>query len=250
MMKKIVLTAVLALTTSLAIAAPVNPATINAIFDPAGKFSFAGTTFVNTGTGEIGSVQQGIGQITSVSDAAGNIIWNNGENGAYLYYVFDEYTIDQLEPTMDPANLQFTDKGGVVNFYASSDNLFNPTGVFATDKNLITAGSLLFLTTTAQAYDAAGHTIYGTKGAGGAGAFTASNGTLNVTGGTAAEKFDTNSFKNGADLSFTISGDTVTTAGYIGRGSVSGTGVTIPEPTTMMLLGLGLMVLGYTRKTA
>jgi hypothetical protein len=216
----------------------------------AGDFSFTGTTYVNTGTGAVGSTQRGIGVITSISDSAGNIIWSSGDVGSYLYYVFDDYKITSAI-TLGTKTL-FSDTGGKVDFYFNPSSIFTPTGKFEKDALTITDNpqSELFLKTVAVA-DANGVTVEGIKSSSGTGPFSVSGGLLNVVGGIYAYLFNTNGIF-GADMTFDISGNTVNTAGYTSRGSVSGAGLTtIPlvESSWLMLSGFLVLLFSLRRKT-
>ncbi len=251
-MKKILL---LLMTLSFnATANTVTTSDVEAIFPSSSKYSFAGTTYVNTGDGSVGSVQQGIGEITTISNALGNVIWTAGTGGINLFYVFDQYVLDTVVVSSVNPTAEYNTTGGIVDFYASSSDLFTPTGNFVTDKDALLADSLLFLSTTAKTYDGV-HTIYGTKSSTGQGPWSAVGGSLNAVGGPTKSFFDKNGLSNGADLSFAISGDTINTNGYTSNGSLYGTGlsgtpVPTPAPLPLLMMGFGLMIVGYMSQKA
>ena len=80
------------------------------------------------------------------------------------------------------------------------------------------------------------------------------NGFLDVTGGLAFSNFDTNTKQNFSDLQFTSSFQTanINVVDYPLFGSLDLGGQSIPEPSSLALLGLGMLGLGFRarRKSA
>lgn len=79
-------------------------------------------------------------------------------------------------------------------------------------------------------------------------------GLLSVVGGLAKENFDTNTKGNGADFSFTNSFTSFPTDSILfatGSGTYQSDSITtnVPEPTTIALLGLGLLGITATRRS-
>lgn len=134
--------------------------------------------------------------------------------------------------------------GGIFTFYVSGIDILNPF-----DYNSLTAANtgngLIFLTGV------------------NAGIFTGTNsnnlllsalGNLNVIGGDALTYFDTNTQAGGSDLGYTSSLSFIRIPGSVldtsGTANLVGDTVAsqVPEPTSMALIGLGLVCLSATRR--
>ncbi|MCP5160515.1 MAG: PEP-CTERM sorting domain-containing protein [Hahellaceae bacterium] len=193
---------------------------------------------------------QGFGQITSFNGTGPATFCP----GCELTYTFGGFTFDSAIGGVDifgnaVTYVGFT--GGWVNFWVDSTTAYDPN-------NMATAGDgALFL-------DVAAHdqfsTIFGKNlslvaalSSFGAGSDTGSgNALLDVVGGMAAGNFDTNTRADGADFVFTSSFQLIengaTPDGFELFGSADLKGASIPEPSSVALLGLGLLGLGLGAK--
>lgn len=221
-----------------------------------------------------GELLSGVGKIIEITDGIGNVTWSDGDNGRELTIYFHSYLAENFAfPTVGSAVIGFT--GGIVEIYSelnpTAATEFERNGTQADDIARATGGDLFLSLSGSAIGDVASPEVGGISGLAltlqSNGGFTAGTvlgeGNLDVTGGGAGVYLDTNTFTctsaglpgplfpcpDPADKVFTSSGQLVATPalggwGFIGTADISDNAVEIPEPTTLALLGMGLMGLG------
>ena len=200
-------------------------------------FKFTGDTYIDTS----GANTQGIGRVSTITQGS-SVIWSSGDAGQYLNFTFGNFA-----PVVAPVApiFNYVATGGYVDFYTTTiAGLFNTATDVVTAMNAIVTGDL-FLSTVAS-----GNTV----GIGTPVTYSAS-GFLDVVAGPFAAQLDTNSrptFVPGtfADLSFGLVGANnqnplvSSSYEYISSADAQGASITVPEPGTLLLMGLGLIGFG------
>ncbi len=233
--------------------------------DYAGDF-FSVTAIAETVTTVVGTGISGFGEITSVNNYAQHEFC---PSGCELTYVFSGYTLLDINSTgpgtsgIDPVTSGFAFGGGTLDVFVDPVADFD---MYTADGLARASGGVLWLSLTAvtdptSGYAAFGSTLEGTldslidvNGHG--------NGYFDVTGGLAAANFDTNNANDRCVLSmgtfcpdFFFESDfdldpllVAAGAGFTHRGSADLNGHSIPEPSTIALIGLSLFGLGFARR--
>ena len=242
-----------------AMASAIPTTTVDGItFDTSGSVIKTGPAYLSTNTGNFnpGDVLQAIGKITSIADNTSSVItWQSGDNGRELDFVASGFVVDTV--TILGTNRFLTFTGGTINFYSNVDGALNVSAGPAAALASIASG-LNFLTTTATTVDSAGTTASSTNSTIGQKNGNG-NGYIDVTGGDAAQWFNTNTFLNGfgpnSDMNWFISFAvrSTTPAGFVSDGGVTVLGLSdeqnLPESSTLSLFVIaGLAMMAFRKK--
>lgn len=241
--KKGLLAATAALTMSMtAQASPINVGGV--VWDPDTIFSLPSLTdFISSGTlfetatsGVPGDTVNGQGVFTNFNSA----IANNSSfcPGCELTFTFSMDLVS-LVGTPNPLggiDGDFTFTNLAISFFVDNTPNYDGSMASAADGNL-------WLSLVSHSDLTGSGTRLGTGSDDGSGSAL-----LDVTGGLAFGNFDTNSRLDGADMVFSSSFQPVQGAPGLLSGTFELTGNSIPEPSTIALLGLGLLGFAGARK--
>jgi PEP-CTERM motif len=234
---------------------------------------------------QIGEELIGIGRISAIRNSGGTIIWDALDSTRSLTFYFRGYYAEQIMG----GNIGFTggvidlysDVTGAAGFNTPSGAETQQDGIDSVEDGnhwLSLVGSPVGI----DPVDGAPFTFFGTEygsisdnpltlfsrasALGGAGVEVFGLGMLDVTGGPAAPYLDTDTFvciphgapfdesdcPDFADKTFTSEGDLAaagSTWGFFGELNINDNARAIPEPTTLALLGLGLVGMGVGRRS-
>ena len=239
------------------------PITVDGITLETGSVFATGNVFENR-VSAVNDVLSGYGEITEIFGPSGRT-WAMGQNGYHLTYVFTGFVVASISNT----HIDFT--GGEIRFYVQNESspgytALTPTtpagGNAATEvaQDFLEAGDgTLWLSTIGNTFldNLSGSPVTlhgegvgfnpGATNVGGAG-----TGLLDITGGSAAAYFqkDTiaDSHGSAADLQFGSSFSNLSplfNQDLSGSADLRGIAIAqIPEPSTLALLGIGLLSLG------
>ena len=188
-----------------------------------------------------GTVVTGQGKVDAINSA----IDGGFCAGCELTFTFSMIT-QSVTPTGNPNEFDFVFNSLVVNFYVDFTPDYNGSSASAGSEG--GANALWLQLTLNGTLEGTGFNI-GTGSDLGSG-----SGLFDVTGGLAAVYFDTNGELGGTDMSFTSSfqpvldGNGNPTRILTGTWELQGNTISVPEPETMVLFGLGLLGLGFARR--
>ena len=205
----------------------------------------------------VGDVLSGVGQITLIQDFPSSTTTyappctTVGCSGTFLTDVFTGLTVRSITPTGGGFDVYLT--GGTLDWYVHNTLPNLDTGNQALDFANATS-STLFLSMAPAVFDSSGDTMHIFVPGNSLSNFSGNaqgDAFLNVTGGDAADIFNTNTFSTGfegttADLQFVGNAHQVSGNDFPVGGSDDLFANTVPEPASLAILGAGLFIVSWS----
>jgi len=218
------------------------------VWDPNSIFAFpdltdfisAGTLFESSTTGIPGDIVTGSGNFSNLNSATGNVA--SFCPGCELTFTFDMELVSLIGVPaangLGGIDGTFTFKDLDIRIFVDHTPNYDGSDASAADGDLwLFLESFGLVTGTGENLGSGSD-----KGTGGS--------LLDVSGGLAAANFDTNTRIGGADMVFSSSFQPVAGAPGVLSGTfeLTGNSIAIPEPSTIALLGLGLLGFAGARR--
>lgn len=200
----------------------------------------------------------GIVNFSSINDTLGNVFWAAGLSGSQLTGIFSGLIVDSISTDASGSEIKFT--GGTLSIYNVANGTFNPA---ATDPAHQVCGStgvcpaawLTFNFVPGIIPGDTTTTLFSTVTSITAPLSGTGDGKLMISGGTAASHFAPN-----FSLQSNLQSCPTTDPDFQGNCQKAGNypivsfdpliGRTVPEPTMLMLIGIGFAGLGWGRRKA
>ena len=218
-----------------------------------GNVKFVTSIFFNTvepeGGDNVGTVTQGVGDVQQILDGDGTVLWQDGDNGADLWFTFGNLVTQDFVPVFGQTAL-FFNTGGTIDFFTHDAHLVLNQD-FALDDALVRSGDLWL---SGVGDEVGGWTTVATSDS----VFNTGSGQFELAelSGPAGERVTAQAILRSdqslTDFTFNYSSDSLNAGGYeyAGSADIAMVATPVPAPMSASLFALGLAGLMFRRKTA